>query len=250
MGRGSHPAGRWLVKIGGTGGRQTWGPYPMTDRFQLAILRGDFGDLGLGYTYEGAFPKLEAGGTANALFVVGTNQIEAYHWSAQSITLTPEGTRDLLAALEPPEQLKESVRALNGMRAKLGWGDRLDHALYTKGFLVMLDGNALYGGIFLDATSQMAIRYPVIRASLAPDGKAQFNLMPVHIAFYTKDPLVCADEGDLAVAREMINDWRQFPDVLKTRIAGAATSDLATTLRALLRSHAVRVVMEGAGKLQ
>ena len=52
----------------------------------------------------------------------------------------------MLAALEPAKKLKESVRATTGLRASLGWGDRLDHALYTKGFLVTVGEAVTYGG--------------------------------------------------------------------------------------------------------
>lgn len=219
-----------------------------SDRFQLTILRGDWGSLGLGYAYDGALPKLTA--ATDALFTIGTDQIETYHWNDQSITLTPEGTRALLAALQPPEELSEGVRGRNSMWDKLGWGDRLDHALYTKGFLVKLNGEPLYGGIFMDATSQMAIRYPVIRAGLTADGRAQFNLLPVHVAFYTKDPHACAGNDEAAIARQMVGDWKQFPEGTKALIARWGATETATTLRALLRSAAIRVIMEEAKKLR
>jgi hypothetical protein len=222
------------------------------DDFQLVILRSDLSDLklGFGFTYENAFPKLKAAGSASALFVVGTDQIETYRWATQSITLTDEGTRGLLAALEPPEQLKESVRGSNSLRARLGWGDRLDHGLYTKGFLVALGGEALYGGIFLDATSQRPIQFPVIRAFLNPAGRARFNLLPVHVPFFRQDPVTCADNQDEGVAREMKGDWQQFPTGAKALVAGWGTTDTAKTLRELIRSRSVQVIMERAGKIR
>jgi hypothetical protein len=222
----------------------------MTDDFRLVILRSDLEDLKLGYTYDDAFPKLLAAGKEPPLFVVEVDLIAAYHWDIQSILLTAEGTQKLLAALEPPEDLKESVRALTGMRARLGWGDRLDHALYTKGFLVLIGEELLYGGIFLDATSQRAIDYPVIRASLSAEGQARFNLLPIHVAFFTQDPATCGEgAGDEGVAREMANDWRQFPRDVKALFQGRAAREPATTFRALMRSDVVRAILESAGKL-
>jgi hypothetical protein len=218
--------------------------------FQLVILRRDLADLGLGFTSAEAFPKLQLAGTADALFVVGTEQIEAYRWDVQSIILTREATQGLLAALEPPEDLKESVRALNSLRQRLGWGDRLDCGLNTKGFLVRVGEEPLYGGIFLDATSQRPIRYPVIRVSLVPGGKARFNLLPVHVPFFTQDPVTGGDGGDEVVAREMAGDWRQFPEQVKSVVAGWATTENANALRRLIRSDSVRAIVEGHGKIR
>jgi hypothetical protein len=226
-------------------------PIMPTDTFRLMILHRDRGDLNLGYRYDDAFPKLKAAGPEDTLFIIEPAQIEAYHWSAQSIALTTEGTQGLLLALQERPEVKEAVRARTEMMNALGWGNRLELALYAKGFLVALGAEPLYGGIFLDSTSQLAIRYPVIRVFLPATGKAVLNLLPIHIPFFARDPITIASGArDTLVSREAIGDWNQFPEAIKAGVASQANSELAWEFRRSIKSKAVWVIMENEGKLR
>ncbi len=221
------------------------------DTFQFVILRRGYGELHLGYEYAEALARLQAALPTDALVSLGTDDVESYRWGKQSITITPEGTERLFQSLEGLQGPEGPVKALKEMKEALGWGDRLEHELHGKGFLVLLDGKPLYGGIFLDAVSQMAIDYPVIRASLTNDGKARFNVLPVHVPFFTLDPVALEnEERDSAVTREAAGDWAQFPEATKANLAGWGDSDTANELRKVIRSDSVRDLMAKRGKIR
>jgi hypothetical protein len=222
-----------------------------TDGFQLVILRHGYGELHLGYMYAEALARLQAALPTDALVSLGTDDVESYRWGKQSITLTPEGTERLFRALEGLAGPEGDAGALKEMKEALGWGDRLEHELHGKGFLVLLDGKPLYGGIVLDAVSQMAINYPVIRASLTKGGKARFNVLPIHVPFFTHDPAALeGGERDEAVTREAAGDWAQFPEAVKANLAGWAGSETAVGLRKLIRSDSVRDLLARSGKIR
>jgi hypothetical protein len=56
---------------------------------------------------------------------------------------------------------------------------RPEEALGLRGFVVVLDGRPVYGGIFMQPFSAMGISFPVIYPRSA-DGRLTFSLRPAH----------------------------------------------------------------------
>jgi hypothetical protein len=218
--------------------------------FKLIILRQDWLELGLRYTYAEALPKLEEVDLADSLMVITLDDIETYDWIWQTITLTEEATTNLLVALTSSQEPGDGIQALNDLKASLGWGNPLERALYTQAFVVMLDDKLLYGGIFLDAISQMAIDYPVIRSEIKDD-RVVFHIMPIHLPFLTVMPVSAdADSWDEFITDEAAGDWAQFSDSFKSWFETLASSESARTFQSIVSDEAIRQVMEAADKLR
>jgi len=219
--------------------------------FQLVILKQGLDDLGVGYDYDKLFPRWRDGRSKQTLFTIGVGDIETYSWGTQGIVLTSDATARLTEALGGEGDRKESVGELNKMKESLGWGNALEHALYTKGFVTLLDGEPLYGGIFLDPLSQRPVDFPVIRVSRTADGRAVFHAMPIHFVFLTYDPITQIEASlDVAVTPEAAADWSQFPEEHKKSITRNVTSETAMAFRKLLRNGSIRSIMDATGKLR
>lgn len=217
----------------------------MSQHFQLLILQGDWSSLGLGYDYAQAWPRLVAA-RKEPLFALTVDDIDVYDWNTQRIRLTAAATDRLLRCLETAPGAVEWTKAVNAMRASLGWGGACERALYTRGFIVTVDDQPRYGGIFLDASSAMAIAYPVVRAGLASDGRAVFSILPVHMPFMTSDPSG-ADANEL-VMPQAAADWRQLAEEMKRSLAEGG-DDRAMALRGVIRAADIRAVLAEKGKL-
>ncbi len=127
--------------------------------FRLYILADDWNQLELGYEREHCWAILEQADLSKSTWVITEDDIEAYDWSGQSITLTAEAS----------SRLKETFS---------GEGN-LYQNLIEKAFVVTFEGNWLYGGIFLDIGSAMGIRYPVIYPQVH-EKQIIFQLRPLH----------------------------------------------------------------------
>ena len=221
-----------------------------TSRFQLVILKQNTFSLRLGYDAEEALPKLLAVNLKDNIFIVGLNEIESYDWTSQSITLTSQATAHLRHALSLRPESDEGITDLNAMKKSLNWGNPFEHALYVQAFVVVIDGAPTYGGIFLDAMSQMAIKFPVIRVEII-DSKVVFHLLPVHIPFLTYDAIPVDNATyDGVIAPEGAGDWVSFPEEMKERFLRIGTTTQAQELRQVIRNPAVRDIMEKSGKLR
>jgi len=220
-----------------------------SDRFQLVILKQDWYDLKLGYNYTEALPVLRSANAADNLVVIGTNDIESYRWMQQSIILTVQATAKLIQVLPQIEDLRGPIRAMHKVKKERGWGNPIEAALHLKGFLAAVGDQVIYGGIFLEPMSQMAIAYPVIRPGMV-DGKAMLHLLPVQIPFVAYDPV--SNEGsawDNAIAPEGARDWAYFPKEMKSRFMSFGTRQEAIEFRQIIRNINVREIMQQAGKL-
>lgn len=215
-------------------------------QFQLIILNEDWHDLQLRYEYNTAYPNLTAADKSNPLFTIGLDEIESYDWTWQAITLTPDATSRLIEVL--PISDKEGVRSLIELKESLGWGNPLENALYIHPFVVMVNNEMLYGGIFLDPISQMAIDYPVIRISLV-NGQAVLYLLPVHIPFVNYDPFAGAVAMDNAINQAVEGDWSQFSDDAKSAFMGFGSTPTAILFRGLIRNTQIKDALLAADKL-
>ncbi len=214
--------------------------------FQLIILNEDWHDLQLRYEYNTAYPNLNAADKSNPLFTIGLAEIESYDWTWQAITLTPDATTRLIDVL--PISDKDGVRSLIALKESLGWGNPLENALYIHPFVVMVNDEMLYGGIFLDPMSQMAIDFPVIRISVV-NGQAVLYLLPVHIPFVNYDPFAGASSVDNAINEVMEGDWSQFSDEFKSAAMSSGKTPTAILFRGLIRNTQIKDLMITADKL-
>lgn len=223
------------------------------DDFQFVILKQNWHDLQLGYHAAEALARLKTVDASGTLLVLNLSTIDRYDWNQQTITLTQAGTEALVHALAKQEAGSARIKILTELKQSLGWSNPLERALYIKGFVVRLQGEALYAGIFLDATSQMAIDFPVARVSVT-DGKARIALLPIHIPFVTIDP--AAETGKLnglSIAEEAQVDAQaldQKNQGFSRWLGGLATSEMAKEFRQLIRDGRTKQIFDRAGKLK
>ncbi len=221
--------------------------------FQLIILKQRWSDLKLGYRAPDALRVLAAIGDGDGLYVAAAQDLDVYDWDRQTLTLTSDATAALMRALADQGSPPDGVKAIVEMRSRLGWGNRLESALYTRCFVVNVDGALIYGGIFLDATSQMGIDYPVARVTVVDD-RAVTALLPVHIPFVVTDPVTESGAWrDASIATEAQADVRQLDahgDRFANWIRGVSTTGNASEFRALIRDPRIKGLLETAGKLK
>lgn len=219
--------------------------------FQLLILESSWGELGMGYDPDHAFEQLQQHlvmTQSHPLFILELDDIASYHWDWQSITLTEAATQRLAESL-PARHSNPDVQKLIDLKESLGWGNPFESALYIQAFAVLVDGDFLYGGIFLDAMSQMAINYPVIRVELV-EGQAVFNILPTHIPFVSYDPVPrAATPLDEAYTQIIEGDREQIPDFFDTAVEGWSTSENSVYFRAFIRNERLFELLEAAEKL-
>jgi len=232
---------------------ETARPVQRPKGFTLAVLKSEptFDEKGehkAKQDYPSVLKRLEMA-ASEVLFAIRGDDIESYDWKRQSITLTRESTKRLIAVLPSDKELNPTARSIKVMAKELGWGNVIGMSLQYKGFLVLVDGRSVYGGIFLEPTSELAIDFPVIRAELR-DEKATLRILPVHATFMTCDPVWSAAAGDLEpVAKEAAGDWKQFPPTLREEFLELTKSKLATEFRNTIAAPRIREVMKSAGKL-
>ncbi|MBI4956372.1 MAG: hypothetical protein HY908_30425 [Myxococcales bacterium] len=234
----------------GEGGRRDAAPAsvaPTTmevSTVRLVILKAGWDELGLGYEAGPALARLRTAPLEPALFTLEVADLAAYRSGSHAFVLTPEGTARLIAALAAtPDARLAGVRKLAALKAKLGMGNAVGRALYTRAFVVLAGAERVYGGIFLDAPSQMAIDFPVARVA-AEDERLVLRMLPLHLPFFESDPGAApaprADDGaGYGAPSGMIDAFRS-----------AAASPLAVENRALLDDPRLRAALERAGKLE
>ncbi|MBX3056593.1 MAG: hypothetical protein KF770_08990 [Anaerolineae bacterium] len=220
---------------------------PETD-FKAIILKENWFDLEIGYEAEKAQSALSSADISEPVFVIGKDQIEKYDWDLQTITLTSNATNELGEALLNIGAASAEIENLNNLKESFGWGNPIERALYIHPFIVQVDNQFIYGGIFLDATSQMAINFPVARVTIS-EGKVVIALLPTHMPFVMIDPI--DESGNLRqpiIADEAKHDVQQldfFPD-WSTELA---TSAISEKFRAIIRDKKIRLIFEeAAGK--
>ncbi len=226
----------------------------LTADFELIILQQDWQDLKLGYQAQPALAVLKSAPTHDNLYVITLKEIEQYDWDKQTFILTQVATQALEHTLLSQGRLKDDgVQALINLKKSLGWGNPIERALYTQAYVVKVENEFLYGGIFLDAISQMGINYPVARVSLQ-DGQAVIALLPCQIPFVMMDPVDASGIMlDLTITPEAREDARQLDEAngfLTKWIRELVISDQATQLRKQMRPARLRALLETAGKLK
>jgi hypothetical protein len=128
-------------------------------QFVISILEGNFSDLGLGYTWERAWPILKASYPRSTWRQWSLEDIEAYQWHSQTLRLTARASKEFRANFPKNSSLF-----------------KLDH----RAFVVTHDDMPAFGGLFLERGSAIAIRYPVFYIDEAADGTISLTLRPYH----------------------------------------------------------------------
>jgi hypothetical protein len=218
---------------------------------RFVLLTENWFDLHLGYKCAEAQQKLRTVSLASPLFVIGPHEIEAYDWGAQQMVLTPEATTRLVQAVAVcDKQVSEPIRKLNALKASLGHGSELERTLYLKAFVVRQGENTTYGGIVLDAMSQMAIHFPVMRVSVDGD-RAVLSILPVHAPFLERNTTLPTGQAEeSAVNRDGLADWKHFPEGFKSALRSSLSSPDAAEMRRLIMSTAIKKSLEREGKLK
>jgi hypothetical protein len=162
----------WLIGIVCSPG---WAVEP---RFRLTVLMEDWMELGRAQTWEEAWPRLKAASGA-PFFTIDERDVAAYDWQAQRIVLRPEVNQRLL---EAAQKLPRVPGRLGKLKALWSDDDLWDIFVY-RGFVVSLDGEPLYGGLFLQKHSNLAMDYPVIHWAMDDDRRIILRLSPIQFTF-------------------------------------------------------------------
>jgi hypothetical protein len=177
-------------------------------RFRLTVLMQDWHGLERAQTWEEAWPRLKrASGTP--FFTIDEHDVAAYGWQAQRIILRPEVNQRVLEAARKLPEIPERVRKLKALWAT----EDLMAAVAYRGFVVSLDGEPLYGGVFLRKESQLSMGYPVIHSAMDEHRRIVLRLSPIQFPFGSLwddgsgDALESLDNPTVRELREV------FPDV-------------------------------------
>lgn len=131
-------------------------------RFELHILQGTWSSMQLGYDLEPAWAALRDGYASASAFSLTENDVEAYDWQRQIFTLSSAASQALVDQFAETDEQREHP----------------DAALDQRAFVVTVDGDPIYGGIFLHPMSSMGIYFPVIYVT-AHEGVLAFTLRPI-----------------------------------------------------------------------
>jgi len=216
-------------------------PYPTVfPKYEIIILKK--GMVGC-YKYEDFLSKIKNITEKDERFILEHPSIEAYDWDTQTITLTEKGTRDLIASLPEDKELSDLALALKKMEKSFGYGNPVEQALYSQAFLVKIDGELLYGGMFLNAVSQMAIDYPVIRVEIIKS-RVVFHILPIHIPFVMIDPV--DEKGNIRKvpitqeAKEDVQNLDENDKFFTKWMTELAVSPNAVKFRKIIRDEKIR----------
>ena len=123
---------------------------------EIAVLNASLDEPGWPVEYNKVFPRLFEARAAGARVTFTENDIDEWNWNAQAITLSRTATQRLLDSLPGESELADSVRQMKSGHERLKWGNQIGLSLHTRGFLVSLQGEPVFGGVFLEAVSQDA----------------------------------------------------------------------------------------------
>jgi hypothetical protein len=136
--------------------------------FAIQILDENWDSLRLGYTSEGSWPILQRIYKDKAIAEVTSLDIARYDWRKQQIILN----------LDAGQVLRKKFNIGVNKRLSENFG------ILHRAFVVTVDGQPTYGGIFIEHGSQMAIDYPVIYISQDKNGVITMDIRPVHSIFH------------------------------------------------------------------
>jgi hypothetical protein len=134
-------------------------PAPAGAAFSIIVPEGSWDSLQLGYDLQPAYAKLRGLANGKRAATIGEADIESYHWSRQTLTLTASASTRLLKELASPVS------------------PAAEFAFDHRAFVVALGTDFVYGGVFLRAISPMGVEYPVIAAD-SVNGRVVLTVRP------------------------------------------------------------------------
>src|SRR3990172_7629205 len=216
----------------------------MAGDIEIAVLDAGLDDADWPVGFDKVVHRLSEVRATGARISLSEADIDEWEWNAQAITLSSAATQRLLAALPGDSELADSVRQMKKMHEQLKWGNPIGLSLYTRGFLVSLRGEPLYGGVFLEAVSERRVDVPVFRTSLV-DGRVVFHVLPVHLPFLMVDPGSADHDVTIDhVAPEARDDW-QMAKMMWRRAYGPD----AVRIRHTLFDARLHAALQQSGKL-
>ena len=120
---------------------RTIAPTDAPDSFKLVVLNDTYESLELYRPTVDSWGILSRVSLDGSVFTITAADITNYDWTQQSMALSEAATQRLLAAFHEPS---------------------LPLAPSHQAFVVTLDGERLYGGVFLLPASAIATKFPVI----------------------------------------------------------------------------------------
>ncbi len=125
--------------------------------FEIALLQGDeiSRPPGLGNTTQSSWQVLQKAFPSKVVGRISLEDIETYQWEEQIITLTPHASKEIAATCE-----------IDMLRAPCG-------------FVVVVNGTPLYGGLITSPMTEQAIDYPVIYLK-EDGGRVTLAIRPYH----------------------------------------------------------------------
>ena len=135
--------------------------------FQLVVLDYEVTRYGgLGQDWQTAWPVLQAAYPSHVEYTISAGAIDSYDWSEQIIYLTDQAS---VAMLDKYEVTSEDCHKNRGKVCVI-----------PQAFLVVYQGEPLYGGIFWikDDMVAYAIMYPIIASMTTDDGHVAFIIRP------------------------------------------------------------------------
>ena len=217
---------------------------PPKQGVEIAVLNASLDDPGWPVDFDKVLPRLSDARTAGARITFTESDIDEWNWNVQAITLSRTATQRLLASLPAESELADSVRQMKRGHERLNWGNQIGLSLHTRGFLVTLQGEPVFGGVFLEAVSERRVNIPVIRTTLV-DGRVVLHVLPVHLPFLMVDP--GSPDHDVTidqVAPEARRDW-QMAKIMLRRAYGTE----AVRIRAIVRNSRLHETLQRTGKL-
>jgi len=134
----------FAIPVGGCSSFQ-----PKTHSFHLYIMKETWDDLKNKYEYDEVWPVIKGMDPNESLAEISEKDIKEYNWSTQEITLTGGASERLNSSIS--EEAWFQMRVLKAV------------------FLVTVDGQPMYGGVFIEKESQAGIDFPVIYPDIRHD---------------------------------------------------------------------------------
>ncbi len=154
---------------------------PKTHSFYLYIMNEDWEYLKNKYEYHEVWPIIKELDSKNNIAEISEKDIKEYNWSTQEITLTTSASERLNSKIS--EESWFQIRVLKAV------------------FIVIVDGQPMYGGVFIEKESQAGINFPVIYADTT-NNQIVFQIRPV--------PLCCSTYQDLELSKKKTIEYPEI----------------------------------------
>lgn len=242
--RGMASAAALLIALTGSMAADIESVAPPNQGVEIAVLNASLGDPGWPTDFDKVLPRLSEARSAGARVTFTQSDIDEWNWNAQAITLSRSATQRLFASLPAESELTGSVRQMKKGHERLNWGNQIGLSLHTRAFLVSVQDEPVYGGVFLEAVSERRVNIPVLRTTLV-DGRVVLHVLPVHLPFLMVDP--GSPDHDVTID-EVAPEARRDLQLAKIMLRRSYGTE-AVRLRAIVRNSGLYETLQRSGKL-